>query len=257
MRLVGEWTRQTRLQIKAWLLLCSRSSWSTCVTSKNEWSFGIQVGKKKKNNIQSIDIYLHSQVQISFPWFNVKVPGVFVAERVEVLTLLGFVAPVVCFCGVLKVTQGDMRAGVFTKDLLYLLSRVASEKLHTNTSGCYSVTSNNTHVMHFIFNILEAILKQKLQNVSYMLGVVKCIFWLLNLFLVQGKMTYRTLILRVESTDGVNGASFFPTGLFGALLPECKVCLHFVSASLLFTGTGLNIEARLWFAFCRKDAYTF
>lgn len=82
------------------------------------------------------------------------------AERVEGLTLLGFVASVVCFCGVLEVTQGDMRAGVFTMDLLYSLSRVASENLHTSTCG-YSVTSNNTHVMNLIFNILEAILKQK------------------------------------------------------------------------------------------------
>ncbi len=52
-------------------------------------------------------------------------------ETVEVLTLLGFPPSVVCFCGVLEVTQSDMRAGVFTMDLLNSLSWVASENLHT------------------------------------------------------------------------------------------------------------------------------
>lgn len=49
-------------------------------------------------------------------------PGVFVAENDAVLTLLGFNSLAVCFCGVLEATQGDMRAGVFTSDLLYSLS---------------------------------------------------------------------------------------------------------------------------------------
>lgn len=44
------------------------------------------------------------------------------AEKVVVLTLLGFPPSAVCFSGVLEVTQGDMRAGVFTMDLLYSLS---------------------------------------------------------------------------------------------------------------------------------------
>lgn len=51
-----------------------------------------------------------------------KVPGVLVAEKVGVFPLLGFPPSVVCFNGVLEVTQGDMRAGVFTMDLLYSLS---------------------------------------------------------------------------------------------------------------------------------------
>lgn len=51
-----------------------------------------------------------------------NVPGVFVAEKGAVLTLLGFPPSVVGFCGVLEATQGDMRAGVFTKDFLYSLS---------------------------------------------------------------------------------------------------------------------------------------
>lgn len=66
-------------------------------------------------------------------------------------------------------------------------------------------------------------------------------------------MTHRTLILRVERTDGLNGASSFSAGLFGgALLAESKVFLRFSSAALLFTGTGLNMEAR--FAFCKINA---
>lgn len=49
---------------------------------------------------------------------KVKIPGVFVADKVEVLTLFGFPPSAVGFCGVLEATQ-DMRAGVFTTDLLY------------------------------------------------------------------------------------------------------------------------------------------
>lgn len=56
----------------------------------------------------------HSKIQ--------KVPGVFVTKRDGVLTVLGFPPSATCFCGVLEVTQGDMRAGVFTIDLLYSLS---------------------------------------------------------------------------------------------------------------------------------------
>lgn len=54
-------------------------------------------------------------------------PGVFWAENPEVLTTAGFAASAVCFCGVLEVMQGDIRAGVFTRDLLNSLSSVASE----------------------------------------------------------------------------------------------------------------------------------
>lgn len=50
-----------------------------------------------------------------------RVPGVFVVEKVA-FTSLGFPPSVVCFNGVLEVTLGDMRAGVFTMDLLYSLS---------------------------------------------------------------------------------------------------------------------------------------
>lgn len=44
------------------------------------------------------------------------------AENDAVLALLGFNPLAVCFCGVLEATQGDMREGVFTSDLLYSLS---------------------------------------------------------------------------------------------------------------------------------------
>lgn len=53
------------------------------------------------------------------------------AERVEILELLGFPSLVAGLFGVLEVTQSDMRAGVFTKDFLLSLSRVASENLQT------------------------------------------------------------------------------------------------------------------------------
>lgn len=66
--------------------------------------------------------------------WKVKVPGVFVAEKDAVLTLLGFNPLAVCFWGVLEATQGDMRAGVFTSDLLYSLSWVASENLYVDSS---------------------------------------------------------------------------------------------------------------------------
>lgn len=73
-----------------------------------------------------------------------KVPGVFVAEKVVVLNLLGFPPAAACFCGVLEDTQEDMRAGVFTMDLLNSLSPVASENLHSNTFG-----SCNVHVLQY------------------------------------------------------------------------------------------------------------
>lgn len=62
-----------------------------------------------------------------------KAPGVFVAERTAVLTLLAFPLS----AGVLEATQEDMRAGVFTMDLLLPLSCVASVKLQTNKIMCY------------------------------------------------------------------------------------------------------------------------
>lgn len=66
-----------------------------------------------------------------------------------------------------------------------------------------------------------------------------------------GKATHRTLILRVERTDGLNGASPSPGGLFaGALLAEGNVRLS--AAGLVSTETGLNREVRLQLAFCRK-----
>ncbi len=72
----------------------------------------------------------------------------------------------------------------------------------------------------------------------------------------EERATHRTLILRVERTDGLNGASSFPAGLFGgALLAESKVCLRLSSAALLFAGTGLNMEVRLGFAFCTIYTY--
>lgn len=44
------------------------------------------------------------------------------AEKVEALPLVGCPPSAACFCGVLEVMESDLRAGVFTIDLLYSLS---------------------------------------------------------------------------------------------------------------------------------------
>lgn len=59
------------------------------------------------------------------------------AERTAVLTPLAFALSAGSFRGVLEATQEDMRAGVFTMDLLLSLSCVASLKLQTNKVMCY------------------------------------------------------------------------------------------------------------------------
>lgn len=66
-----------------------------------------------------------------------KAPGVFVAERTAVLTVLAFPLSASSFRGVLEATQEDMRAGVFTMDRLFSLSCVASVKLQANKITCY------------------------------------------------------------------------------------------------------------------------
>lgn len=65
------------------------------------------------------------------------------AERTAVLTPLAFPLSASSFRGVLEATQEDMRAGVFTMDLLFLLSCVASVKLQTNKSMGY--VGNTSH----------------------------------------------------------------------------------------------------------------
>lgn len=63
------------------------------------------------------------------------------------------------------------------------------------------------------------------------------------------------MILRTERTDGLNGASSFPAGLFGgALLVDTELRLGFFSAALVFTGNGLKMEAR--FAFFKINTYS-
>lgn len=57
------------------------------------------------------------------------------AERTAALTLLGFPLSTGCFRGVLEATQEDIRAGVFTMDVL-LSSCVASANLQTNKIIC-------------------------------------------------------------------------------------------------------------------------
>lgn len=132
-----------------------------------------------------------------------KAPGVFVAEKTAALPPLRFAASAGCVSGVLEATHEDMRAGVFTADLL--LSCVASENLHTST-----------HVFG------EQVTREALPGT---------------------KRTHRMLSLRTERTDGLNAASSFPAGLFGgALAAGSTVCLRFSSAALLL-GAGLTREA--------------
>lgn len=65
MRLVGEWTRETRLQIKVDLLLCSRCFWDTCVARENKCSFGIH-GEK---NVITHSVHIYRQIQWLFQGF--------------------------------------------------------------------------------------------------------------------------------------------------------------------------------------------
>lgn len=60
-------------------------------------------------------------------------------------------------------------------------------------------------------------------------------------------MTHRTLILRVERTDGLKEVTSFARGF---LVAESTVCLRFSPPGVLFTGAGLNMEARVGFALC-------
>ena len=130
------------------------------------------------------------------------------AEKTAVLTLLRFPASAGCLRGVLEATQEDVRAGVFTADLSFSLTRGASENLQTKATMSSMV---NMPVMP------------------------------------SRKTTHRTLSLRVERTEGLNAAFFSPAGLFrGALAAGSAVCLRFSSAALLL-GTGLSREAGLAF----------
>lgn len=108
------------------LLKCLCCQWKQMVLS--EGGEKKQKKKPKHNHLLFRNIL---QIYHSKGW-KAKVPGVFVAENDAVLTLLGFNPLAVGFCGVLEATQGDMRAGVFTSDLLYSLSWVASENLYVD-----------------------------------------------------------------------------------------------------------------------------
>jgi len=67
----------------------------------------------------------------------------------------------------------------------------------------------------------------------------------------RGKAAHRTLTLREERTDGLNGASSFTAGLVGG-----GWSVRLSSAGLLAVGTGLNMDARLRFAFCRTYEFS-
>lgn len=62
------------------------------------------------------------------------------------------------------------------------------------------------------------------------------------------KETHRTLILRVEMTDGLKAAVSFPAALFGeAFFADSIVCLRLSSATLSVAGAGLNNDTRVAF----------
>lgn len=128
------------------------------------------------------------------------------AERTAALTPLAFPLPAGSFRGVLEATQEDMRAGVFTIDLLFSFSCVASVKLQTHKIMCY------------------------MGNARSPAG--------------KKRSTHRTLILRMERMEGLNAASSFPAGFGGALVADSIVFLRLSSAALLL-GAGLIREARV------------
>lgn len=66
--------------------------------------------------------------------------------------------------------------------------------------------------------------------------------------------SYRTLILRVERTDGLNGTSALFAAFSARVLPDDIIdFLHLSSDTILLTGAGLNSDVRLWLAFCRIE----
>lgn len=62
------------------------------------------------------------------------------------------------------------------------------------------------------------------------------------------RKTHRTLILRVEMTDGLKAAFSSPAALFReAFFADSIVCLRLSSAALLVAGAGLNNDTRVAF----------
>lgn len=67
-------------------------------------------------------------------------------------------------------------------------------------------------------------------------------------YLNEKEKTHRTLILRVEMTDGLKAAVSFPAALFGeAFFADSRVCLRLSSAALLVAGAGLNDDTQVAF----------
>lgn len=88
-------------------------------------------GVSEENHLNVSPISLYQIVRVE------NAPGDFVAEKTAVLTPLGFPASAGCLRGVLEATQEDRRPGVFSIDLLFSLSCVASENLSTNITMCH------------------------------------------------------------------------------------------------------------------------
>lgn len=122
MRFIAEWTRQTGLQVKRCLFLGSRCCQCAVVASENEHTFW-----NWKENFMNIYFKMFLSIN-STRCSKFLVPGVFVTD---VLTLVDFTTAVGCW-GVLEATQGEKRAGVFTKEVLWSFSRVPFENLHTS-----------------------------------------------------------------------------------------------------------------------------
>lgn len=116
--------------------LAFRSNLGFCFPGvAEELTLPVKTNAPLQKKISKSLCYTYQQTYL-IPWIK-KAPGVFVAEKVVVLTLLVFRPSAVCFWGVLEATHGDMRAGVSTIDPLYPLSHVVSWNLHKNTFGCW------------------------------------------------------------------------------------------------------------------------
>lgn len=63
------------------------------------------------------------------------------------------------------------------------------------------------------------------------------------------KKTHRTLILRVEMTDGLKAAALFGEAFFA----DSRVCLRLSSAAPLVAGAGLNNDTRVAFWKIKKE----
>lgn len=124
--LVREGLGETRLQVKLALLLRARG-WDARVAREHKRPWTKSEGKGTWRTPHSLSHLTKINTSKNSPS-----PGVFTADEVAVFPLATFPLSAAGLSGVLEAMQDDIRAGVFTMDLLCSLSQVASEKLESN-----------------------------------------------------------------------------------------------------------------------------